>query len=394
MLFKSPFRFAYRRSVEDPSLPNAPEVAATSGDPAPIARGRLRLVWLVASVFILGTLQSLAVPSQMHWIYVLQRLYYIPIVLAGLSMGWVGGLGIALLAGGAFMIGTPPIWKVNRVDMLDQCLEICVFCLVGGLSGVLTDRHRKQGGALLKTSNQLRQADQELEKNIERMKRAERIYALAQLSAGLAHEIRTPLASLEGAAALLQRETQSEERRREFLDIIQKESRRLNRLLTRFLEFARPRQPDLKMVEIGEILDSVIILVRNGGDTSRLELQKHIQPGLSTLECDPEQLKQVLLNLVMNASQAMPQGGTVLLEAQRSGTNVNIDVHDQGSGIDEENLDRIFDPFFTTKENGTGLGLSVAHQIVSQHRGTLTIARNSPQGVTVRVSLPLLPGEI
>jgi signal transduction histidine kinase len=330
----------------------------------------------------------------MHWVYVLQRLYYIPILLAGLSTGWVGGLGIALLAGGAFMIGTPPIWTVNRVDVLDQCLEVCVFCLVGGLSGILTDRHRRQGGALLRTSNQLRQADQALEKNLERMKRAERIYALAQLSAGLAHEIRTPLASLEGAAVLVQRETQSEERRREFLDIIQKESRRLNRLLTSFLEFARPRQLDLKMVEIGEILDSVIILIRNASDTSRPELQKRIQPDLPMLECDPEQLKQVLLNLVMNASQAMPQGGTVSLKAQSDGTSVNIDVHDQGGGIDEENLERIFDPFFTTKESGTGLGLSVAHQIVSQHGGMLTIVRNSPQGVTVRVSLPLRTGEI
>ena len=140
---------------------------------------------------------------------------------------------------------------------------------------------------------------------------AERIYALAQLSAGLAHEIRAPLASLEGAAALVQRESQSAERRREFLDIIQSESRRLNRLLTSFLEFARPRQPDLTMVEIGEVLDSVIILVRHAGDASRLDLQKHIQPGLRMLECDPEQPKQVLLNLVMNASQAMSQGGTV-----------------------------------------------------------------------------------
>ena len=103
-----------------------------------------------------------------------------------------GGLGIALLAGGAFVIGTPPIWTVSRVDALDQCLEVCVFCLVGGVSGLLTDRHRKQERALRRTGNQLRQAHQELEKNFEKMKRAERIYALAQLSAGLAHEIRTP----------------------------------------------------------------------------------------------------------------------------------------------------------------------------------------------------------
>src|ERR1022692_4316406 len=133
---------------------------------------------------------------------------------------------------------------------------------------------------------------------------------------------------------------------------------------------------------------------RHAGDTSRLELRKQIEPDLPMLECDPEQLKQVLLNLVMNANQAMPHGGTVLLEAQRDGANISIDVHDQGSGIDEDNLDRIFDPFFTTKENGTGLGLSVALQIASQHRGMLTIVRNSPHGVTVRLSLPLQSGQI
>jgi two-component system, NtrC family, sensor histidine kinase HydH len=376
------------------SLFSAHKLAAPSDRLSPLASHRLRLGWLVAMVLTLGTLQHLASSTQMQWLYILQRLYYIPVVLAGLIMGWRGGLGIALLAGAAFAIGTPSIWTVSRVDALDQCLEVCVFCLVGTLSGVLTDRQRKQEANLLRTTNDLRQAQQELEKNFENLKRAERIYGLAQLSAGLAHEIRTPLASLEGAAALVQRETQSEERRREFLDIIQKESRRLNRLLTSFLEFARPRHPDLQKVEIDEVLDSIIILVQHAGDASRIKLRKRIEPGLPMLECDPEQLKQVLLSLVMNANQAMRHGGTVLLEARRDGTNISIDVHDQGSGIDEHDLDRIFDPFFTTKENGTGLGLSVAHQIVSQHRGMLTVTRNSRQGVTIRVSLPLPPGEI
>ena len=374
-------------------MSNAPNFTAVRDNPAPIVEHRLRLGWLVAVVLIIGTLQYLATSTQMAWLYILQRLYYIPVLLAGLIIGWRGGLGVALLAGAGFAIGTPSIWTVSRVDALDQCLEICVFCVVGGLSGALTDRYRKQGADLRKTSNQLRHAHQELESNFERMKRAERIYALAQLSAGLAHEIRTPLASLEGAAALVQRETQTEERRREFLDIIQKESRRLNGLLTSFLEFARPRQPDLQRVEVGEILDSVILLVRHGGDASRLELRKEIKPGLPMLECDPEQLKQVLLNLVTNANQAMPHGGSVLLEAHHSGSTINIDVHDQGGGIDEENPERIFDPFFTTKESGTGLGLSVAHQIVSQHAGTMTILRNTSHGVTVRVSLPLKPGQ-
>jgi signal transduction histidine kinase len=303
-------------------------------------------------------------------------------------MGLRGGLAVAFLSGIAFVIGTPSIWTVSKVDVLDQCLETCVFCLVGGVAGVLTDRQRKQDRALHTATEELRRAHQELHENFEGMKRAERLYALGQLSAGLAHEIRNPLASIEGAAAVMQREGQSEERRREFLDIIQKESRRLNRMLTSFLDFAKPRPPDLQMVEIDSLLDSVIGLAGHAGANSKLELKKEIQPGLVTVQCDPEQMKQVLLNLVMNAIQAMPEGGRVLLAAQQLDNGIAIDVQDQGCGISNGSLDRIFDPFFTTKQTGSGLGLSVAHQIVSQHRGTLRITQNSPTGLTVRVSLP------
>jgi K+-sensing histidine kinase KdpD len=136
---------------------NAPKFAAPSDDPATVVWHRLRLGWLVAMVLIIGTLQYLAASSQMQWIYILQRLYYIPVVVAGLIIGWRGGLGVALLAGAGFAIGTPSIWTVSRVDALDQCLEICVFCLVGGLSGALTDRYRKQGADL---RNWLREARQ------------------------------------------------------------------------------------------------------------------------------------------------------------------------------------------------------------------------------------------
>ena len=344
---------------------------------------------LLAAVGSIGVLQYLTPPPVVLWLYVLQRLYYIPIALAGLSMGWRGGLSVALLSGVAFAIGTPPIWTVPRVDVLDECLEICVFSLVGVVAGLLTDRQRKQERALRNTTDQLRQAHRELQENFESMKRAERLSALGQLSAGLAHEIRNPLASIEGAANVLQHETQSEERRREFLDIIQKESRRLNRLLTSFLDFAKPRHPDLRRVEVHDLFDSVILLARHAGDTHRLQLKKEIQPGLSTVECDPEQLKQVLLNLVMNAIQAMPRGGNIVLAAQQDETTGTIEVRDQGCGMSDDDLDRMFDPFFTTKERGSGLGLSVAHQIVSQHKGTLTVARNSSEGTTIRISLPL-----
>jgi two-component system, NtrC family, sensor histidine kinase HydH len=369
-----------------PSSTSNDDIAKT-----PMSETKVSSLWrslLPLAVVIIGVLHYLTPLSAAHWIYILQRLYYIPIVLAGLRLGLRGGLSIAVLSGLAFMSGTPSIWTVSRVDVLDQCLETCIFCLVGGVAGALTDRQRRQELTLRRTSAQLDQAHRELRENFEAMKRAERLTSLGQMSAGLAHEIRNPLASIQGAAAVVQRERESDERRREFLEIIQKECRRLNQLLTSFLNFARPSPPDLRTVEIDALLDSVLVLVRHAGEASRWDLRKEIQPGMSQLECDPEQMKQVLLNLVMNSLQAMPQGGTVVLAAREYRNNVILDVQDQGCGISARDLDRVFDPFFTTKATGTGLGLSVAHQIVTHHGGTLTLARNSPGGVTMRVALP------
>lgn len=344
---------------------------------------------LLGAVAIFGLLQYLVPLTLVHWVYILHRAYYVPIVLAGLTGGWRRGLLVALLSGCAFVSGTPSIWHVSRVQVLDQCLEVGVFCLVGLTAGVLTDREKRQERALRDTTHQLRKAHKELQENFESMKRAERLFALGQLSAGLAHEIRNPLASIEGAATILQREISSAERRLEFLDIIQKESRRLDGLLTRFLNFAKPPEPDLQVIEIGNLLDSVISLARHADGARRVEIKREIQPESLAAECDPEQMKQVLLNLVMNAVQAMPDGGRVALTARQDEDRIAIDVEDQGDGISQDNLERIFDPFFTTKPSGTGLGLSVAHQIVSQHAGRLTVLRNSPEGVTMRISFPL-----
>ncbi len=347
---------------------------------------------IFVAVGVIGLLHNSTPQAMMHWLYILQRMYYVPVVLAGLKWGWRGGLGIAVLAGASFVMGTPAIWTVSPVDVLDQCLEVMVFLLVGLVTGILMDSQKKRENALREATHQLNSVYTELQANFEGMKRAERLYALGQLSAGLAHEIRNPLASIEGAAVVVQRESHSEERRREFLDIIQKECRRLNRLLSSFLDFAKPRQPHLRTVDVDVLLDSVIVLARHAKQHGRVYLQKQVPPGLSALECDPEQLKQVLLNLTMNAVQATPEGGTVLLAAEQKETHLTIDVRDPGPGISPDDLDRIFDPFFTTKESGTGLGLSVAHQIVTHHGGTLTVSRNSPEGATFRISLPVMSG--
>lgn len=347
------------------------------------------LVIIFVTVGTIGLLQFLTPLSRMHWLYILQRLYYIPIVVAALYWGRRGGLGIAAMAGVCFLVGTPPIWEVPLVDVMDQCLEVMVFVTVGFVTGISMDWQKKRQNELKETTRQLNAVYKELQTNFDAMKRSERLYALGQLSAGLAHEIRTPLASIEGAAVVIQREHYSEARHSEFLEIIRKECRRVNRLLSEFLDFAKPHQPRLSVVRVDALLDSVLELLRHAKVGGSEFLQKKVQPGLYDLECDPDQLKQVLVNLTMNAIQVTPAGGTVMVVAEQSDSQVAIEIRDQGPGISPENLDNIFNPFFTTQETGTGLGLSIAHQIVTQHGGTLTVSRNSPEGATLRILLPV-----
>jgi signal transduction histidine kinase len=227
-----------------------------------------------------------------------------------------------------------------------------------------------------------------LQENFERMKRAERLYALGQLSAGLAHEIRNPLASISGAAGIVRRGRSSEEKTAECLEIIHRECQRLSRLLTSFLDFARPRSPNFLKISMESIFDSVLGLAEHAVNGAAISLRREYPAGLA-FDCDPEQLKQVLLNLVINAIQAMPDGGEVLIASRVECQKVVIEVRDQGCGVSKEEMEHLYDPFFTTKENGTGLGLPVAHQIVANLGGVLS-ARNNPDcGMTFCIELPM-----
>ncbi len=271
---------------------------------------------------------------------------------------------------------------------IEQIIELPVLCLVGVLTGVFSDRDRKQRRDLQTTTSRLSEVYVELQQNFEQMKRAERMFAVGQLAAGLAHEIRNPLGSVAGAAGILQRNANLEPKHKECVEIINKESQRLNRLLTDFLDFARPRTPECQPIDVNALLDSVLKLAAHGIDMEGIHLRRDAGVPVPQIEGDPEMLEQMLLNLVMNAIQAMPGGGEIVVSAALHQGKLLIRVRDQGCGIDAALRDKIFDPFFTTKESGTGLGLPVAHQIVEQHGGILTAEPNPDAGMTFSVALP------
>jgi signal transduction histidine kinase len=296
--------------------------------------------------------------------------------------GWYGGLGAALLASiGVFAFSPQQAVAAKALDSLALVLLACVTAAAAG-------RERRLRLHYQQVAEQLSNVYEKVQANFEGMKRAERLSAIGQLSAGLAHEIRNPLASISGAVAILARSQALDPKNAKCLDIIMSESERLNGLLTNFLNFARPRPPRLKLVQLVPVLDNVIELASHGVRGKDVRFEKSIEAGLLPVECDPEQLEQVLLNLMINAIEASPDKGTVTLSAAAQDGRIAIGVVDQGHGVAPAHIDRLFDPFFTTKEHGTGLGLPVAHQIVRQMGGSLVARANGERGMTFSVVLP------
>jgi two-component system sensor histidine kinase HydH len=345
---------------------------------------KLRHTAAIAGATVLIALVSAALPAS--WRLPLQHLLYLPIIYSGVRYGWVDGLGTALLAAACLVIA-----GLAHGHSPAQYWVVPILCAAGVLAGLLSERERKLRLTAESLVRSVSNVCDQLQQNFERMKRAERLSALGQLAAGLAHEIRNPLASIAGAAGILKRGQASAEKTAECVEIIHKESQRLSRLLTSFLDFARPRSPNYLTTCPESVVDSVLGLAEHAVSGTAISFRREVPPGL-TFESDPEQLKQVLLNLVINAIQAMPEGGEVVIASHTQNGMMVIEVRDQGCGIGVEEMERIYDPFFTTKENGTGLGLPVAHQIVAHLGGVLSARRNPDRGMTFSVELPLRQG--
>lgn len=314
----------------------------------------------------------------------LQRLFLFPVLAAALWYGWRGGAACAAIASVCLIVVSMRL----QITLTGPLLEAALLLSTGVAVGVFAGRESRRAHQYRRVVDELRAAHQELQDNFEGMKRAERLFAVGQLSAGLAHEIRNPLASLSGAAGMLRRSPDATARQVELLEIIEKECQRLNRMLTSFLEFARPRAPQARLTAVEPILDGVIGLASHAIGRKKITLRKSIEPDVPEMHCDAEQLQQVLLNMVINAIQASEDGDNIVLQARTAQDRVWLDVRDEGCGVKPEHVDRLFDPFFTTKESGTGLGLPVAHEIVRSIGGVLKVTHNPDRGMTFSVGLP------
>jgi len=249
----------------------------------------------------------------------------------------------------------------------------------------ITERKRLEG-RLQEYSLHL---EAKIREQAERLMRQERLALLGEISAGLAHEIRTPLGAIITGVKLLQKGHQSDEERRLVFELLLRETTRLNAKVSEFLTYARPRSPQLRAVPVASLLDEVLSLVAADENLAgEVRLESGADPLALQWPMDRDLMKEVLHNLCINALQALQGTGSLRLESRLVEGNLELLVKDNGPGIPVHEMQNIFKPFYTLRSGGTGLGLSICREIIESHGGRVSVTSIPGHGTTFRILLP------
>ncbi len=362
----------------------------------------LRLLVLLAFVSGITALHYLTATDRVQAHDVFRRLYYIPVILGGIWFGLRGGFGTALFVSVAYAPHVVFQWGRIPGAHPEQYLEILLFNIIGVITGSLASKEHRQRLRAEEAAQRLaasfaklrEQADMILEIE-DQLRRADRLTALGELSAGMAHEIRNPLGSIRGTAEILRDAFPPEHKYAEFTAILVKEVDRLNQVLEDFLRFVRPEQARHARFLPAETLREVVQFSEVQARRHRVSIVAEI-PDLPEVEGEVGQFKQVFLNLILNAVQAMNGGGQLHIVTESQAGWVICRFVDNGPGIPRENLERIFNPFFTTRQEGTGLGLAITSRIVENAGGRIRVESEVGQGTTFTLKLRAvaLAGEV
>jgi two-component system, NtrC family, sensor histidine kinase HydH len=362
----------------------------------------IRILLLALFIIAISLLHYLT-PLHLHYLHdIFQRLYYLPIILAAIWFGLVGGLACSLTVS---VVYAPHIlfqWGGHLTVELEKYLEIVLYNVVGGVTGLLVQRERERSVELQKTADGLELSFKKLQAQSEQiiaieanLRRAEKLSTLGEMAAVLAHEIRNPLGSIRGTAEILRDDYRPGDPKYEFIEIQIKETERLNRVVEDFLRMARPIPAEMARCRVQDELETVIMLVAN--DAGKRQVSLHLESSVPEVivKGDGEKLRQAFLNIVINALQATASVGslditTSIRQVEEGGAICEIRFSDNGCGIDAASQAKIFEPFYTTKSDGTGLGLAISKKIIEGHGGTLQIESTAGEGTTVVITLPVL----
>jgi len=290
------------------------------------------------------------------------------------------------------------LWELSEYELTGEgAAELAIRSLFFFLAAITVNRfvteNREQVRRYRELAETLAETNRRLEEAQEEAHRSERLAALGQLSAGLAHELRNPLAVIKGSAETLMRKLASSDPiTTEMAGYISSEVNRMNALVTRFLDFARPHQLEERQEQIPPLIERALKAARDRWPDAKVEVERQFAPNLPEVTLDGDLIERVFTNLVLNAYEAMgPGGGKLRVAAAPSSDGkrgVEITFQDTGPGIPAELREQIFNPFFTTKETGVGLGLSIVSKIVDDHRGWIRVTSEPGKGACFQVFLP------
>lgn len=332
------------------------------------------------------------------WTGAISSTYYLilllPVVSAATTLNAAGTLVIttsACLAYLSFLLYVDwSKYELTRDAFGEVGLRVIFLPVVSFLTYQLAEANRVEARRSQAVANQLEAANRSLRAAEAAVRRSDRLAALGQLTAGLAHELRNPIGTIRASAEMLVKNVASEnEIASELAGFIASEVDRTNSLITRFLDFARPLRLRLEDTDISGLIDAAIAELQRHNPPYPVSVHRNYSLDVPRVAVDAELLQRVVYNLLSNAAQATPDGGTVTVKTRAVDGTVEISVIDRGTGIERQHLESIFNPFFTTKSQGVGLGLAIVSKIVDEHGGRITVESQPGEGSVFRVHLPL-----
>ena len=350
-----------------------------------VATTRSRIYWLVLKLLLGWVLIGFSGGvNSPYWLVLM-----LPVVSAATVFGIGGTLLFTVLSIGTYLTFLIFVKKQGQVAV-DLDVRIIFIAVMGNLANILAEELRAQLRKQQQTALELAYSNAQLQKAEEAVRRSERLAALGQLSAGLAHELRNPLGTIRASSEMLARNVSAEnEVTREMAGFIAAEVDRCNSLITRFLQFARPLQVRLAKADLGQTIDRAVEMVQR--EAPGIAIYRNYEPEIRPFPFDAELMERVFYNLLLNAAQATAAGGAVTVKTRAAAGGAEIAVIDRGTGIGKEQVDSIFNPFFTTKPEGVGLGLAIVAKIVDEHGGKIAVESAPGKGSVFRVLLPSEP---
>ncbi|MDA8165688.1 MAG: ATP-binding protein [Desulfobacteraceae bacterium] len=355
----------------------------------------IRLAALLLVVVVIGILHFITPGDLLFYHDTLRRLSYFPIALGGLWYGVPGGLGIAVASSIAFIPHLVIYAGHHPAMYMGELTEVVLYLAAGALIGAIAGKEAR-------LREQYRLLSEKLERSYDRLHEqaalllevegqlgaSQRLSALGQLAASLAHEIKNPLSSIRGTAEILLDEFPPGHPKREFAEILLKETARLGATVENVLQYSRGQQQAQAAEPLGRVLSRVATLLGGQLRGKKIDFRLRVDEEAAAVLVDGARLSQVFLNLILNAIDAVEANGRIIVESGRAAGGIAISVSDNGPGVPGDQRERIFEPFVSRKGEGTGLGLSISRKIVESYGGRIEISEAPEGGARFTVFLP------